>query len=77
MKRLTLRLPDELHHAAQTYAQRIGISLNALALVALDDHLRQHQPAEEHPQPPHPVGPDQAKRDNQGKRKRKRRKGKR
>ena len=78
MIRRTLRLPDELYHTAQAYAQRLGISLNALVLVALDDYLRRYQSAEEHPQPSHPADPDQAKRDNQGKRKRKKgRKGKR
>ena len=40
MKKLTLRLPEELHLEAESYAQKIGLSLNGLALVALADYLR-------------------------------------
>ena len=40
MKKLTLRLPEELHQQAESYAQKIGLSLNGLALVALADYLR-------------------------------------
>ena len=40
MKKLTLRIPEELHEQAESHAQKIGLSLNGLALVALADYLR-------------------------------------
>ena len=40
MKKMTLRIPPELHEKAEGYAQGIGLSLNGLMLVALADYLR-------------------------------------
>lgn len=48
--RFTLRIPDPLYQQAQAEAQRLGISLNALLLVALDTYL-QSRIAQPNPQP--------------------------
>ena len=39
MKQLTVRIPDEFHGDVAGYAARIGISVNQLILVALNDYL--------------------------------------
>lgn len=62
MKKLTLRLPDELHQEAENYAQKIGLSLNGLALVALADYLRiransEREVAKREPAVPEPETP--------------------
>jgi hypothetical protein len=46
----TLRLPDALKADADAYAARVGVSLNALCLIALRDYLDARQgPAAEQP----------------------------
>jgi hypothetical protein len=39
----TLRLPDALKADADAYAARVGVSLNALCLIALRDYLDARQ----------------------------------
>lgn len=41
---VTLRLPPELHERCVAYASKVGISLNALASVALADYIDVRRP---------------------------------
>lgn len=56
----TLRLPGELKTEAETFAARLGISMNALVAVALRDYLDgRHMPrsVEHLPDPPSSASP--------------------
>ena len=43
--RLSLRIPDTLYQLAKAEADRLGVSLNALLLFALDAYLRNNMPS--------------------------------
>lgn len=40
-KQITLRFPEELYQQLQREAERMGISVNALISIILNDHLSQ------------------------------------